>query len=164
MVGVRHRPQRLRDHPPGDHAHGDLAGARPEQRPGHLQEIAQVDEVEVGEVGECVAAEVHLDAAAGIAQIQERGLAHDALGGDAPDDRHAQPVERVGRLRQRGDRRRGLLRATTLDLERLVGGDGVRGGVRARHPRGVGVPLREESLPLVEALGDEFLFGRHGSQ
>jgi hypothetical protein len=84
---VRQRAQRLGDDTPRGDRDRDLAGARAEERPGDLEEVAQVDQVEGVEVVQAVAAEVELDAPGLVTQVQEGGLAHDALRGDAADDR-----------------------------------------------------------------------------
>src|SRR5690606_3083454 len=80
---VRQRPKGLRDHPPRGDRNREFACTRSEQRSADLEKVAEVDQVQPLEVLETVAAEMELDAAGLVAQIEEGCLAHDALRGHA---------------------------------------------------------------------------------
>ena len=138
---VGERQQGLRDDSPGGDGHGDLARARAEERAADLQEVAEVDERERLEGVEVVAPEVELDASGGVTDVEEGGLSHHPLGGDAADH---------------GDLD-GALGLAGVD----EGGDGLRRGVRARDARRVGVARLQETSALVEALLEEFALRWH---
>ena len=119
--------------------------ARPEEPPARLDEVPEVDQRQQAELlADDVAAQVQLDAAGAVAQVDEGRAAHVA------DRRHAA-----------GDGHGAAALLEALAFVALEERDGLRRLVGSGRAGGVGVAEREQLLALLPAQLDQFLFGRH---